>query len=174
MDASPHSVNEQKVFTDGRIFASGGAVHKGPRKIADCILRYTRDFSLAVVEAKAEDISVGSGLQQAKEYAEILGLRFAYATNGREILEFDYLMGAENVLTTFPSPSELWARLKGATGLSAAALGKISPGTLGRISPVGSRDCAHDCARKIFHAKGLDWPEPAMPATGRCDSARSR
>lgn len=26
-------------------------------------------------------------MQQAKEYAQILGLKFAYATNGKEILE---------------------------------------------------------------------------------------
>ena len=29
-------------------------------------------------------------LQQAKDYARILDLKFAYATNGREIIEFDF------------------------------------------------------------------------------------
>lgn len=115
---SPHSLNEQKVFTDGRIFATGGTVTKGPQKRADYLLRYTRDFSIAVVEAKPEDAPVGTGLQQAKEYAEILGLKFAYATNGHEIVEFDYVTGLETPMTAFPSPAQLWQRLKGDAGLT--------------------------------------------------------
>ena len=66
---------------------------------------------LAVVEAKPRDVQAGDGMQQAKEYAEILGLRFAYATNGLSILEFDYTTGQELELQQFPSPDELWRRL---------------------------------------------------------------
>ena len=66
-----------------------------PQKRADYLLRYTRDFTIAVVEAKAEYKTAGEGLQQAKDYAEILGLKFAYATNGHGIVEFDYLTGQE-------------------------------------------------------------------------------
>jgi type I restriction enzyme R subunit len=82
-DTAPHSLNEQKVFTDGRIFPAGGNVTKGPQKRADYLLRYTCDFSIAVVEAKPEDTPAGTGLQQAKDYAEILGLKFAYAMRER-------------------------------------------------------------------------------------------
>ena len=117
-DTSPHSLTEQKTFTDGRIFAAGGTVSRGPQKRADYILRYTRDFSIAVVEAKQEGTPVGAGLQQAKEYAEILGFKFAYATNGHEILEFDYTTGREERLSEFPSPDALWQRLRGSEGLS--------------------------------------------------------
>src|SRR5207249_9427649 len=56
-----------------------------PQKRADYLLRYRRDFPIAVVEAKAIYSHPGDGLQQAKEYAQILGLKFAYATNGRGI-----------------------------------------------------------------------------------------
>ncbi len=56
--------------------------------------------------------TAGDGLQQAKEYAEILGLKFAYATNGTEIVEFDYLTGRERRSTPFPTPAELWRRLR--------------------------------------------------------------
>ena len=76
------------------------------------MLRFTRDFAIAVVEAKPEDVPAGTSLQQAREYAEILGLKFAYATNGREIIEFDYTSGLERELPAFPSPQELWTRLK--------------------------------------------------------------
>ena len=65
---------------------------------------------MAVVEAKAEHKLPANGLQQAKEYAQILGLRFAYATNGKGIMEFDFLTGIEREIETFPSPDELWSR----------------------------------------------------------------
>jgi len=57
------------------------------------------------VEAKASYKSAGGGLQQAKEYAEILDLKFAYATNGEEIIEFDFLLtGLEQQVSTFRRP----------------------------------------------------------------------
>ena len=83
-DSEPHSFTEQRTFTDGRIIVSGGKVRRGKQKRADYLLRYTRDFTIAVVEAKANYKSAGDGLQQAKDYAHILGLNFAYATNGKE------------------------------------------------------------------------------------------
>jgi type I restriction enzyme, R subunit len=91
---------------------TGNTPRRGDRKRADYLLRYTRDFPIAVVEAKPEDNPAGQGMQQAKDYAEILGLKFAYATNGHEIREFDYLTGAENILSAFPAPEDLFARLK--------------------------------------------------------------
>jgi type I restriction enzyme R subunit len=110
-DNDPHSFTEQRSFTDGRIVVSGRKVHRRPQKRADYLLRYTRDFPIAVIEAKAEYLSPGTGLQQAKDYAEILGLKFAYATNGHGIIEFDYLTGLEQEITRFPTPMELWERL---------------------------------------------------------------
>ncbi len=73
---------------------------------------------LAVVEAKPAYKTPGDGLQQAKEYAEILGLKFAYATNGKGIVEFDYTTGQESELDDFPSPQELWARFVAHEGLT--------------------------------------------------------
>lgn len=73
---------------------------------------------IAVVEAKAEHKRPGQGLQQAKEYAEILDLKFAYATNGYGIIEFDYLTGQERELVAFPTPQELWARLQADFGVT--------------------------------------------------------
>lgn len=110
-DNDPHSFTEQKTFTDGRIVVIGQKIkHRKPKR-ADYLLRYTRDFMIAVIEAKAAYKSPGDGLQQAKDYAEILGLKFAYSTNGHGIIEFDYLSGQERELGSFPSPIELWERL---------------------------------------------------------------
>lgn len=94
-DNDPHSIAEQRSITDGRIIPVGKGFIRKPPKRVDYLLRYTRDFPLAVVEAKAAYKSVGDGLQQSKTYAEMLGLRFAYATNGREIIEYDYSTGLE-------------------------------------------------------------------------------
>lgn len=89
-DTEPNSIAEQRTITDGRIVPVGkGFVRRPPRK-ADYLLRIERNFTLAVVEAKADWKTAGDGLQQAKEYAEMLGLKFAYATNGTEIVEVDY------------------------------------------------------------------------------------
>ncbi len=109
---------EQRSFTDGRIVPVGNSATRRPSKRADYLLRYTRDFMLANVEAKAEYKKPGDGLQQSKEYSLILGLKFAYSTNGHGIVEFDFITGIERELTEFPSPAELWARLRAAEKLS--------------------------------------------------------
>ncbi|WP_294538198.1 DEAD/DEAH box helicase family protein [uncultured Rhodoblastus sp.] len=117
-DDDPHMIAEQRSITDGRIVPVGkGFVRKPPKRV-DYLLRYTRDFSLAVVEAKPAYRTAADGMQQAKQYAEMLGLKFAYATNGHEILEFDYTTGLEAKIDAFPTPAELWRRYRVASGLS--------------------------------------------------------
>ncbi len=110
-------ISEEKSFTDGRIVVAGDKIRRRPQKRADYLLRYTRDFALAVVEAKASYKKAGDGLQQAKEYAQILGLKFAYSTNGHEIVEHDFLRGTDRDLDTFPSPQDLWNRLSQGEGI---------------------------------------------------------
>jgi type I restriction enzyme R subunit len=117
-DSEPHSIAEQRTITDGRIVPVGqGFIRKPPRRV-DYLLRYERNFPLAVVEAKAAWKSAGDGLQQAKEYAGMLGLRFAYATNGQEIIEFDYFNGQETIVSGYPDPAELWARHRAGNGIA--------------------------------------------------------
>src|SRR5207248_1868238 len=88
-DTEPHSIAEQRTITDGRIVPAGKGFIRKPPKRVDYLLRYTRDFALAVVEAKAAYKSASDGVQQAKQYAEMLGLKFAFATNGPEVMEVD-------------------------------------------------------------------------------------
>jgi len=117
-DNDPHSFTEQRTFTDGRIVVSGDKIRRKKQKRADYLLRYTRDFPIAVIEAKADYKSAGDGLQQAKDYAQILDLKFAYSTNGQGIVEFDFITGKERSLDSFPAPDELWNRLSHAQGLT--------------------------------------------------------
>lgn len=110
-------IREQLSFTPGRIIVSGGKVRRGRRKRVDYLLSYLRDRPIAVVEAKAEYKLPGDGLQQAKDYAETLDLKFAYSTNGPGIVEHDYITGLDTELTEYPSPDELWRRDCAARGV---------------------------------------------------------
>lgn len=78
---TPHVIGEQRTFTNGRIIVTGGHVRRGKQKRADYLLYYRRDYPLAVVEAKELGLPAETGVQQAKEYAEILGLKFPNPLN---------------------------------------------------------------------------------------------
>lgn len=124
---APCSIAEQRYFTNpkGRVRVVGGRIVRGKPKRADYVLRYRRDFPIAVVEAKPDYKIPGAGLGQAKEYAQILDLKFAYATNGKGIVEFDFTTGIEQSVEAFPTPDELWARLNAIDPLTAAATERI-------------------------------------------------
>ena len=102
---------EQRTFTDGKIVVIGRKASRKKAKRFDYLLRYSQNFPIAIIEAKKKYKEAGDGFQQAKDYAQILGLKFAYSTNGKDILEFDFLTGLESKLTKYPTPTELWDRL---------------------------------------------------------------
>ena len=114
---APHAIGEQRIFTNGRIIVAGGKVRRGKQKRADYLLYHRRDYPLAVVEAKEIGLPAETGVQQAREYAEILGLKFAYATNGHRIIEIDYTTGTEREVDRYATPDELFTRLSAATHL---------------------------------------------------------
>lgn len=104
------SFKREVLFTDGKIEAEG---RRGKARRADYILYYRHSqFPIAVVEAKANYKLPSDGIQQAKTYAEMLGLKFAYATNGETIVEFDFITGKETQFHEMPSPSNLWQRMQ--------------------------------------------------------------
>ncbi|WLD14658.1 type I restriction-modification enzyme R subunit C-terminal domain-containing protein [Planctellipticum variicoloris] len=84
-DGNKHFYSEQTAFTDGRIIVPAGEPRRHKKRFSDFLLRYTRDVTLAVVEAKSNKRPAGDGLQKARDYASILGLKFAFATNGTDI-----------------------------------------------------------------------------------------
>src|SRR5262245_42437824 len=53
-DGEKHFYSEQTSFTDGRIIAPAGKPRRLKKKFSDFLLRYTRDITLAVVEAKSD------------------------------------------------------------------------------------------------------------------------
>jgi len=104
-------IEREYTVSQGRVHAGElGDFQEKPRR-ADYLLRY-RGLPTAVVEAKSEEEAPDAGVQQAKAYAERLGLRFAYSTNGKGIIEFDFDTNIYRELNRFPTPEELWRRLE--------------------------------------------------------------
>ncbi|MGI2304076.1 EcoAI/FtnUII family type I restriction enzme subunit R [Staphylococcus cohnii] len=107
-------------FTDGRIIVRGNLTARAKRKRTDYLLMHKKNFPIAIIEAKDNKHSIGSGMQQAIEYAEILDVPFAYSSNGNGFLEHDMLTGKERELTlnNFPSPETLWSRYESTKNLN--------------------------------------------------------
>jgi len=80
-------IREEVFFTKGRVMVRGKIVKRGEAKKADYLLFYRPNLPLAVLEAKDNNQTVGAGMQQALEYAEILDIPFAYSSNGDAFLE---------------------------------------------------------------------------------------
>lgn len=108
-----HQFRMEYFFTDGQVLVRGKVVRRGARKKTDYILMHKdSDLPLAIIEAKDNEHSVGSGMQQAIEYARILDVPFAYSSNGNSFLEHDFFTGKEREisLNEFPALDELWNR----------------------------------------------------------------
>ncbi len=104
---------ETKVkLTDGKINLRGNFVSRGKAKFADYVLYYNRATPIAIVEAKDANHTVAHGLQQAKEYAQMMDVPFAFSSNGQGYQEYDFLTGKERSLSMnqFPTKEELYAR----------------------------------------------------------------
>jgi len=77
--------------------------------------------AVALIEAKAEHLPPGHGLEQAKLYArcERLNVPFVFSSNGHLFIEFDRASGQTGPprpLEEFPAPSDLRARYEQAMG----------------------------------------------------------
>ena len=106
------SMEMQVKLTDGKINLKGNLVARGKPKYADYVLYYNRATPIAIVEAKDANHSVSFGLQQAKEYAKMMDVPFAYSSNGFGFQEYDFLTGKERALgmDEFPTKEELYTR----------------------------------------------------------------
>ncbi len=91
-------------ITDGKIQSGGG---RGRKIIADYILVH-KGIKLAVIEAKSDELEVGEGVMQAKQYAQKLQLETTYSSNGKAIYQICMKTGEEGLVTDFLSPEELW------------------------------------------------------------------
>ena len=114
-------VPQSEILVEQSAYIAPGMVsaipHNSHPKKADYILEYKKK-KLAVIEAKSDEKSYAEGIPQAKLYAELLHIRFTYATNGNEIWQIDmgvkdaqgnYIIpSTEGFVDKFPTPQELW------------------------------------------------------------------
>lgn len=119
-------IKQEYFFTDGRILVRKKMSSRGTKKRVDYLLSYKSNLPLAIIEAKDNNHSIGSGMQQAIEYSEglkhakSLDIPYVYASNGDGFLEHDMITGKERLLSMdeFPSPEELWKRYREARNMT--------------------------------------------------------
>jgi type I restriction enzyme, R subunit len=113
-------------FTDGKIIVRGNLVARGKRKRLDYLLFYKPNIPIALIEAKDNGHSVGSGMQQALAYAAALDIPFVFSSNGDAFLFHDRTGNAASIeqtltLEQFPSPERLWTLYRRWRGFDEAA-----------------------------------------------------
>ncbi|GBD97780.1 MAG TPA: DEAD/DEAH box helicase [Nitrospirae bacterium] len=114
-------IREEVTFTDGRIYVRGHLTARGKKKRADYILYYKPNIPIAIIEAKDNNHTVGSGMQQALEYAVILDIPSVFSSNGDGFIFHDRTASGDVEKTLsldlFPSPAELWSKYKEYKGI---------------------------------------------------------
>ena len=106
--------------TAGAVENIGGKYRRRAKGRVDYILRIkvnpdTQPVAVALIEAKAEDLPPGHGLEQAKLYGACkrLDVPFVFSSNGHLFVEFDRFSGLTKYplpLTNFPGPADLRSR----------------------------------------------------------------
>jgi type I restriction enzyme R subunit len=116
-----HEFREEVLLTDGRVVVRGKLAArvrnpeaKGGPKRADYVLYGRANVPVAVIEAKKASYSVGHGMQQALDYAEMLDAPFAISSNGEGFLLHDRTGLTQPIertveLSDFPSVTSLWS-----------------------------------------------------------------
>jgi len=106
-------VREEFQLTKGRIIVRGKLHARGQHKRADYVLFHKPNLPIAVIEAKDNKHTIGSGMQQALGYADLLQVPFVFSSNGDGFLFHnriakDGVIERELALDEFPSPDTLW------------------------------------------------------------------
>lgn len=104
-----HYFVKGRTVTAGRIYLIGEESRRRQPRRVDYLLRYYGQM-IAVLEAKDERQGVDAGLEQAKSYARMLDVPFAYSSNGHGFVEFDFFSNNSCELSSFPTPDGLWHR----------------------------------------------------------------
>lgn len=107
-------IRQEFPVTDGKVVVRGQVAARQKARRADIALFYKDGMPLAVIEAKSNQYFVGHGIQQSLDYAERLGVPFAFATNGNGFLFHDKTnpnqVESEIALDDFPSCEQLWEK----------------------------------------------------------------
>lgn len=106
------NITMETQITDGRINLKGNLAYREKPKRVDYLLYINKYHPIAVVEAKDNNHTPSFGIQQAKTYAQMLDLPYAYSTNGDMFHEFNFLTGQERTfpMNAFPTVATMLAR----------------------------------------------------------------
>lgn len=115
-------IREEVTFTDGKIYVRGVLTSRGNRKRADYILYYKPNIPVAIIEAKDNNHSLRSGIQQALDYARVLDIPSVFSSNGDGFLFHDRTAAGSDIETElgmddFPAPAVLWEKYKKYKGI---------------------------------------------------------
>jgi len=117
-------IRQEVTLTPGRISVRGmlASRDRSGRKRADYVLYHRPNIPLAVVEAKDDTHPIGAGMPQALAYAGMLGVPFAFSSNGDGFLFHDQTAEPGKTETglsmdEFPRPELLWERYLAWRGL---------------------------------------------------------
>ena len=114
--------------TAGAIEIIEGKPKKRARGRIDYTLRIkinpdNQPVAVAIIEAKAEHLPPGHGLEQAKAYASCkrMNVPFVFSSNGHMFIEYDRFTGliaSPRPINQFPAPMEILKRYEDAMGFS--------------------------------------------------------
>ncbi|WP_321930173.1 EcoAI/FtnUII family type I restriction enzme subunit R [Burkholderia cenocepacia] len=121
-------LREEVALTNGRVVVRGNKAHRDEKTIrrADYVLYFKPGIPLAIVEAKDNNHTVRDGIQQALAYADMLGVPFAFSSNGdgfvwHDKTQQDGVLEREIAMDQFPSPTDLWQRYLAWKGIAPEA-----------------------------------------------------
>jgi len=110
----------QHTFAPGRIFPKEDYKYGRENPFQpEYVLYYkpegknAQQIPVAVVEDKPSSTrKLGIGAEQVKDYASLLGVKFAYVANDKAVIEYNLITGKESEPhpIEFPTPEELWER----------------------------------------------------------------
>ena len=114
------TVSYQHTFAPGKIFPSEDyKFGRGEPFRPEYVLYYKPEGKnvekrpVAVIEDKPVSTrKLGVGAEQVKDYASLLGVKFAYVANDKDVIEYDMITGKESAPypLEFPTPEELWEK----------------------------------------------------------------
>ena len=106
-------IRREYPITNGRIVARGKTCKREMPLRADYVLFYKPNKPIAVIEAKDNNHTVSDGMQQALQYANMMGIPFVFSSNGdgfvfhnKYVTEGDKEIFLSN--DEFPFPEKLW------------------------------------------------------------------
>lgn len=116
-------------ITAGRIWVKGKLTARGKKLFADYVL-YISGIPIAIIEAKDNNHSLNSGIQQALKYSNLMDIPFVFSSNGDGFYFHDKTVNEGDIesslsLEDFPTSNFLWDKYKKFKGIETKTEEKI-------------------------------------------------